>query len=503
MSIELGTIYTLPLKKKLPNVNLLIFDIGGESGRLHISQLSNNKELSQKMFDLFEVGEEVTVMVNDINKEKDYVELSTKAFRNYLDDSLSFTKCCELIQREYNEYADLNNRHLTQYRNILNRLRGDLSSTGLTFLYELLQNAVDHPNTNFDNKVSVHFEVFNNYLLLKHNGALFTENNFKSITGILYGEEQNEGNVRRIGYKGIGFKSVFRHSNNVYVRSGNFSFAFSKELTGAEKPWEVMPVFQDERDKIQEIPQFEFFNSPVAFAFEFPNDESKEDVINYLKELAKNPYLLIFLDNLVELIITLPDDGFRFEKEFLKDDDIDIIRLKDSAGQNSDWVKFSDQYEIKDEEIIAELTNESNTSIPSNFRQFRNPKIEVVIPKEPEQNLINLFTYLPLSRTQYELPFIINSDFIPNLDRTDIIDSLNYNRKVIEYAGLELLNSCQSLGQQGKFELQKALIPNYDEGNIPYKNIIRQTFIEKINQYVLFPSQYGQWFGSKLGCDFA
>lgn len=490
MPIEIGTIYTLPLKKKLPYAKLLIFDVGEEAGRLHISQLSNNWDLNQQMFDLFGVGQEVTVIVKSINSEKNYIELSTKDFRNYLDDSLSFTRCRKIIQREYDEYENLNQRHIKQYRNILNRLRGDLNTKNLTFLYELLQNAVDHPNTNFGNQVSVHFEVFQNYLLLKHNGALFTENNFKSITGILYGEEQDEGNVRRIGYKGIGFKSVFRHSSNVYVRSGNFSFAFSKEITGEEKPWEVMPVFQDERNKIEEIPQFDFFNSPVAFAFEFPNSESKEDVIIYLKELAQNPYLLIFLDNLVDLKITLSDNEFRFEKEFRQDDGIDVIRLKDSKDQYSDWVKFSDQYEIIDEEIISELTDENNTSIPSNFRKFRNPKIEVIIPKKTEQNLVNLFTYLPLSRTQYELPFIINSDFIPNLDRTNIIDSLKYNQKVVKYAGLELLKSCQLLGQQGKFELQKALIPNYDEGNIPYKNIIRQIFIEKINDYTLFPNHY-------------
>jgi hypothetical protein len=57
----------------------------------------------------------------------------------------------------------------------------------------------------------------NNYLLVKHNGALFTENNFESITGILYGEQIQEGERNRIGYKGIGFKSVFRlHRQCIY-----------------------------------------------------------------------------------------------------------------------------------------------------------------------------------------------------------------------------------------------------------------------------------------------
>jgi hypothetical protein len=102
----------------------------------------------------------------------------------------------------------------------------------LPFLYELVQNAVDHPNRNFNNNVSINFEVFNNYLLVRHNGALFTENNFESITGILYGEQIQEGDRNRIGYKGIGFKSVFRYTDNAYVRSGNFSFRFSKAESG-------------------------------------------------------------------------------------------------------------------------------------------------------------------------------------------------------------------------------------------------------------------------------
>ena len=264
MQIDTRNTSILPLVKKITEQNLLIFDIDGQSASLHISQLSNNTTLNQRMFELFEVGQEVRVVVLGFNEEDRCYELSTKEFRNSLDDTLSFTKCRNIISREFNEYADLSPRHIQQYRAILDRLRGDLSSTGLTFLYELLQNAVDHPNSNFNNEVSVHFEIFGNYLLLKHNGALFTENNFMSITGILFGEQDDENNVRRIGYKGIGFKSVFRHSTNVYVRSGNFSFAFTKE-TGDDKPWEVMPIFQNEIDKITKIKQFDFFNSPVAF----------------------------------------------------------------------------------------------------------------------------------------------------------------------------------------------------------------------------------------------
>lgn len=491
MPIEKGNIYILPLAKKIQEHNLLIFDIGGQSARLHISELSNNNTLSQRMFELFEVGQEVYVIVKGYNNDKNYFELSTKEFRNSLDDTLSFNRCKQIISRELKEYADLSPRHIQQYRAILDRLRGDLSSTGLTFLYELLQNAVDHPNTNFNNEVSVHFEIFENYLLLKHNGALFTENNFRSITGILFGEQDDEHDVRRIGYKGIGFKSVFRHSTNVYVRSGNFSFAFTKE-TGDEKPWEVMPIFQNEIDKITEIRQFDFFNSPVAFALEFPNEENKENVINYLKELSANPYLLIFLKKLTRLKITLPTEEKIYEKEIVEENGRETIKLKQSDGTINDWLRFSGEYQIEEEEIIQELSDENNKSVPSNFRKFRTPKIDIVIPKEVNTNMVNLFTYLPMSDTQYQLPYIVNGDFIPNLDRTNLISTLEYNYRIADFVAEELLKSCTKLAKNNQYEYLKKLIPTYELENNRYASTVQNHFINQVNNHFIFPTSYNE-----------
>lgn len=491
MPIEIGNIYILPLANKIQEHNLLIFDIYGQSARLHISQLSNNRTLSQRMFELFEVGQEVYVIVIGFNTERRYWELSTKAFRNSLDDALPFYRCCEIIQEQYDEYSRLSNFMTIALRNMLDRLRGDLSSTGLTFLYELLQNAVDHPNTNFKNEVSVHFEIFENYLLLKHNGALFTENNFRSITGILFGEHGDEHDVRRIGYKGIGFKSVFRHSTNVYVRSGNFSFAFTKE-TGDEKPWEVMPIFQNEIDKITEIKQFDFFNSPVAFALEFPNEESKENVINYLKKLSANPYLLIFLKKLIRLKITLPTEERIYEKEIVEENGRETIKLKQSDGTINDWLLFSGEYLIEEEGIIQELSDENNKSVPSNFREFRTPKIDIVIPKKVNANMVNLFTYLPMSDTQYQLPYIVNGDFIPNLDRTNLISTLEYNYRIADFVAEELLKSCAKLAKNNEYEYLKKLIPTYELENNRYANTVQGHFIKEVNNHYIFPTSYSE-----------
>lgn len=490
--LGIGNIYELKLSKKIPQHGLLIFDINENThARLHKSNLSNNPILSQKMFELFDVGHEVTVLVTDFNEERNSYELSTKAFRNSLDNILNYTYCKNLIEEQFQRRNNQDPMFLLENRRILDRLRGDLASTGLTFLYELLQNAVDHPNKNFNDELTIHFEVFNNYLLLKHNGALFTEDNFQSICGILYGEQQNEEDPNRIGYKGIGFKSVFRHTNNVYIRSGNFSFCFNKAKIGDTKPWEVMPVFQNEIDKIDEIPQFDFFNSPVAFAFEFPSEEQKTNVIKYLTELAQNPYLVIFLDKLKKLKIATPNNDHLFEKEIIKDEGgNNTIRLKIDGSDSSDWISFSDTYLIEEQNIINELTDENNKSIPDYFRQFRKPKIDLIIPLNRIKNPINVFAYLPLSATRYQIDYIVNGDFIPNLDRSNIIENLSYNFKLVEFAATQILGACKSFALQSKFSLIKRLFPSFEVGNSLFKNSIQKSFIEGVKGLKIFPSYY-------------
>ncbi|MEZ5044067.1 MAG: hypothetical protein R2828_29510 [Saprospiraceae bacterium] len=493
--IEIGSVIELSLTKKLPEHELLLFKIGNHDASLHISELSNNRTLSEKMFSVIEIGELVLVVVINHNSEKTCFELSTKIFRNALDDILPFSKAKKIIETQFDDRVTQKEQFLFENRKMLDRLRGDLSSTELTFLYELIQNAVDHPNEkNYKNQVSIKFEIFDNFLLLKHNGALFTENNFQSITGILVGERTNETDIRRIGYKGIGFKSVFRYSQNVYVRSGNFSFCFSKALCdaeiGTEKPWEVIPFFQNEIDKIDEIKQFEFFNVPVAFAFEFPSQEAKNEVIEYLKQLASNPYLLIFLENLIKLDIVLPDDFISIEKSVRKDEALDIISLEQNGITLSDWIVFSNPNELKDEKIITELLDENNKSVPNNFRNFRTPTVSVVIPKDDQENLVNLFTYLPLSKTRYGLPYIVNADFIPNLDRTDIIPSLEYNFKVAEFVGEELLKAAQLLAQNKKYDYLIKLLPNYDQSEIRLKNVIKEKFVAGSKDYQIYPTLY-------------
>ncbi len=474
-TLALGSILPCTVKYKNTQFEEIVIDCYGFDGILKLEDISINIPLAKELFRIIKKDDSFDAVVVDVDNVKQRVILNTKVFRTNLNDILSFTKCRNLIENNRQTHLGIDNKFLKSHRNILERLRGDLSSNELTFLYELIQNAVDHPNKNFNN-VSVTFEVFNNYLLVKHNGALFTENNFESITGILYGEQIQEGERNRIGYKGIGFKSVFRFTDNAYIRSGNFSFRFSKEDSGSDKPWEVLPLFQLEKDMVAQMPQFDFFNAPVAFAFEFNSEQSKNYVIKYLNQLSQNPYLLIFLENLTQLKIkapslsyienggsaSYPDLDVDFVKELTNNDDFDSINLFVNKNAHSEWLIYTkNDLVITDKEVINELVDESVTAVPAKMRNFRTPHITIALPKHPlNADIINLFTYLPLSNTKFKLPFLVNADFIPDLDRTDIIHNLKYNREVLKFVALTLEELSQKLAQNNQLEYLNTLMPD-------------------------------------------
>jgi len=497
-NISIGSIVDLKVKYKDFKAKQLVLDFYGFDAVLPLKEISNNFELSFALFNTLKKGEIISLVLIDIDDINRKLTFSTKVFRNSLDDILSFTRCTNIVNGNFTRRRSLPNNFLLEQRNTLDRLRGDLSSNELTFLYELIQNAVDHPNRNFNNNVSVNFEVFNDYLLVKHNGTLFTENNFESITGILYGEQIQEGERNRIGYKGIGFKSVFRFTDNAYIRSGNFSFRFSKEESGHDKPWEVLPLFQLEKDMVPKIPQFHFFNAPVAFAFEFNSDQSRNYVIKYLNQLSQNPYLLIFLENLTQLQIkapsltymengvskSFPELDVDFVKQKTNNHEFDSINLLVNRIPHSEWLIYTkNDVVISDDEVINELLDESITAVPAKMRHFRTPRITIALPnKTLNDEVINLFTYLPLSNSKFNLPFLVNADFIPDLDRTDIIHNLKYNYEVLKFVAITIEEFAQKLASQNQFKYLNTLLPDFDIDYQSSGNVIVNRLLDFLPQ---------------------
>ena len=109
--------------------------------------------------------------------------------------------------------------------NFLDTLSKQLSARESTFVYELRQNANDYPVEG--QGVDVEFHVTDNYILFIHSGDKFNVRNISGICGI--NEKEKVAKKKTIGYKGIGFKTVFLNNHYVYLRTGKYSFRFEQK----------------------------------------------------------------------------------------------------------------------------------------------------------------------------------------------------------------------------------------------------------------------------------
>lgn len=143
--------------------------------------------------------------------------------------------------------------------NFLDTLSKQLSAKESTFVYELLQNANDYPIEG--QKVDVEFYITDSYLLFLHTGDKFNVRNISGICGI--NEKEKVANKRTIGYKGIGFKTVFLHNHYVYLRTGDYSFRFDEGETPEKKvggkikrlgaPFQILPIWTEHNEVDQEV----------------------------------------------------------------------------------------------------------------------------------------------------------------------------------------------------------------------------------------------------------
>ena len=128
----------------------------------------------------------------------------------------------ELYKKRSN-YSDPD--QATMQENSLEKLSSGIYTEGERFIFELLQNAVDAHSASSCLNVSICIQ--DGYLVFMHNGDAFTN---EDIEGICFVGRKGEKvrNAKKIGYKGIGFKSVFMRSNQVVVESGGYCFKFDK-----------------------------------------------------------------------------------------------------------------------------------------------------------------------------------------------------------------------------------------------------------------------------------
>ena len=291
------------------------------------------------------------------------------------------------------------------------------------FIYELLQNANDYPNGN--EKVDVEFRIEDNqgtgYLVFCHTGAVFSAANVAAICSA--NDEDKASNLKAIGYKGIGFKTVFRFNDRAEVHSGEYGFAFDKDTQKKKAyiPWRTTPIWIEPecslgyRVEIRLVPHDRnLLNQGCGYAAQ-------------LERLFVDERPLLFIPNVRSVKIKTSSDSKPIIREVREDR----------------WC-VSGQMEVRVDEAIRKEINEAlqdieHCRIPRKYKDLKNTAVSFACRHNGRrlmpENSGCLYCYLPAKDADWGFKFLMNTDMIPNGPRNNIEYSIGINKYFARVAG--------------------------------------------------------------------
>lgn len=379
----------------------------------------------------------------------------------------------ELINRLHNDIMSYPAGAGQKIVKMLDTLKTQLTASGKEiFIYELLQNANDYPvkgDNNVAEKVDVEFRITADSLIFMHSGAKFNERNIAAICSI--NDKEKTENKEAIGYKGIGFKTVFLDNNYVYLQTGDFSFRFDREATRdiVDTPWQILPIWTT-YNKLTKSEKYVFTNADSKFRVKFALRPTNIETLrgegqNYVKLFQKvfeNERVILFIPNLSSVKVFYnytddPDIECRCDSDKWRVDNFEEPVNPDITTQiNDDIDKQEDTGSLK---------------IPTKYYDFTRTKVsfacEVKGSQLDEVDDTLLYCYLP-TKASWGFKFLMNTDMIPTGPRDDIEidfnDQININAEISEIAGKKFFEWIRKLCDEKIYTLTSIfnLIPVFD-----------------------------------------
>ena len=312
-------------------------------------------------------------------------------------------KFIDSIYERFDKADSANNNDISK---ALNTITYQINKKPETFIYELLQNADDNAG---NKEVNVTFFITEKYLLVFHNGEPFKFNNVFAICSV--NAEDKSDDIDKIGFKGIGFKSVFKDNDWVFINSGEYSFRFDQSKYSVEKPWQLMPIWTpiDEDLEISIRNNDRFLGENVSIALR-PRKNDQKLLSKYSKtlELFNDDRILLFLKKVKQVHVSL------LNKEKIH-----------CRKNNAIWGKREYTITVNGEvkSWLNEQIRNNNQEVPIKYQDIDKFKISYAYKVNNDKVIplvdSTLFNYLPLT-ISLGFPFLVNSDFIPDGDREEL-----------------------------------------------------------------------------------
>jgi hypothetical protein len=363
----------------------------------------------------------------------------------------------KIFKERYN-----NDKNSTSFSNLLNDYIDSIFSEPERIFYELLQNADDAGNST---DVRFNILLLDEYLVVNYNGKHFDENDLNSLCDITQSSKNKISD--KIGYKGIGFKSVFRVSDLVYIRSGkNCCFRFDKDFENQGKmgyPWQIVPIWTEKHeipDKIYSTMALTE-DDGITIIIKIKPDFKQEDLKNKIKSVYGKYKILLFLRNVKEINLyennalvlqsKRTDNGLSRELE---------LSLGGKTKNHEHYIASEFKIEVPDE-IRTGLKNLSKTECPDKIKNAKNTSITLASAVDKDGNFViagnnEIYVYLPTD-IRKDFPFIINAEFLTNAKRSELLKTPNsWNNFLFRNLGICLFEWLGQIANSGneKYSLQ-------------------------------------------------
>lgn len=409
---------------------------------------------------------------------------------------------------------------------LLDEIGKNMYSSKDRMFFELIQNADDAAA---EKGVLVYVKTNEDYLIVKHNGYSFDKDDFVSITTAANGTKK--ANENKTGYKGIGFKSVFTDSVQVYISTGGYKFKFDKDepifqdfdefylnnnpmIINEETKNRFLGLYSDYKRQFDGIHSIPWQLEPLwvdTFPLELGEDFTTTNVAIALKlgankingnngycqaidEIIDNPKFMLFLRNTKRIdfngrsvskttkdgIITLKNSFGTNRIEYFKREDYEVP-VNNSVFEDNGInirIQIDDQDETTGAIIEAkfvDLHNQELENIPKKIAINNSTSISFAVSIDEEGNLkpntecseISMFAFLPTLVKDFKFPFYINANFVLDPPRQRILGDNPWNFYLMQEIARTMVSWCASLNKKRDKNALNVLISKYFDESTP------------------------------------
>ncbi|KAI0865764.1 hypothetical protein F4860DRAFT_264802 [Xylaria cubensis] len=310
----------------------------------------------------------------------------------------------------------------------LKLISGDMYQNPMHFLLEILQNADDSVFEDLEPvmKITYHSET----IRFDTNEVGFRRRDVEAIcsVGNSFKQESGQGK-RRIGEKGIGFKSVFRIAEAAYITSGYYSFKFTTE----EPLGMLVPICSPfPRDTIP------------GFTSILLQLNSKIDVDQLVEELRTlDGRILMFLQNLKQVLVKIVE----------ADGSVTEINLRHKS-QHATELGGSEICSIEPDNLSPYLIFRHHVqNLPTEQKRKGSHDSEIVIAfpmglwdstsLAESRRPNSVYSFLPVR--DYGFEFVLHADFLLVPSREEIDQESEWNRCLRQHIPFAFLHSLTKL----------------------------------------------------------